>query len=46
MASGQVLADLVLVDVEGGHELDVADVVAAQVDVHEPRHGSRFARFS
>ena len=33
---GQVLADLVLVDVEGGHELDVADVVAAEVDVHQP----------
>jgi hypothetical protein len=32
---GQVLADLVAVDVEGRHELDVADVVAAQVDVHE-----------
>src|SRR5207247_6064810 len=34
----QVLADLVAVDVEGGHELDVADVVATQVDVHEARH--------
>ena len=34
---GQVLADLVLVDVERGHELDVADVVAAQVDVHQAR---------
>ena len=34
---GQVLADLVLVDVEGRHELDVADVVAAEVDVHQPR---------
>ena len=34
---GQVLADLVLVDVEGGHELDVADVVAAELDVHEAR---------
>src|SRR4029077_298989 len=33
---GQVLADLVLVDVERGHELDVADVVAAAVDVHPP----------
>ena len=32
---GQVLADLVLVDVEGGHELDVADVVAAELDVHQ-----------
>ena len=38
---GQVLADLVLVDVEGGHELDVADVVAAQVDVHQARARSR-----
>ena len=32
---GQVLADLVGVDVEGGGELDVADVVAAEVDVHQ-----------
>jgi hypothetical protein len=35
---GQVLADLVRVDVEGGRELDVAHVVAAQVHVHEARH--------
>ena len=35
---GQVLADLVLVDVEGGDEIDVADVVAAQVDVHQTRY--------
>ena len=34
---GQVLADLVLVDVEGGHELDVLDVIAAEVDVHQAR---------
>ena len=33
---GQVLADLVLVDVEGRDELDVPDVVAAQADVHQP----------
>ena len=32
----EVLADLVPVDVEGGHELDVANVVAAQVDMHQP----------
>ena len=31
----EVLADLVGVDVERGAELDVADVVAAEVDVHE-----------
>ncbi len=34
---GEVLADLLLVDVERGGELDVADVVAAEVDVHEAR---------
>ena len=34
---GEVLADLVRVDVERGGELDVADVVAAEVDVHEAR---------
>src|SRR5207249_5033784 len=41
----KVGADLVPVDVEGSHELDVADVVAAQVDVHEAWHevlGRRF----
>src|SRR5665213_642158 len=31
----EVLADLRLVDVEGGRELDVAHVVAAEVDVHQ-----------
>ena len=35
---GEVLADLALDDVEGGGELDVRDVVAAEVDVHEPGH--------
>ena len=34
---GEVLADLVARDVEGGGELDVADVVAAEVDVHQAR---------
>ena len=32
---GEVLADLVRGDVERGRELDVADVVAAEVDVHQ-----------
>ena len=32
---GEVFADLALDDVEGGGELDVGDVVAAEVDVHE-----------
>ena len=36
---GQILADLVGVDVEGGAELDVAHVVAAEVDVHQAGHG-------
>ena len=35
---GEVLADLLGVDVEGGDELDVADVVAAEVDVHQAGH--------
>ena len=36
---GEVLADLLGVDVERGRELDVADVVAAEVDVHEAGDG-------
>ena len=32
---GEVLADLALDDVERRDELDVADVVAAEVDVHQ-----------
>src|SRR2546430_7144585 len=36
--SAQVLADLLAVDVEGGGELDVAHVVAAEVHVHQARH--------
>jgi hypothetical protein len=36
MASGEVLADLLGVDVERGDELDVADVVRAELDVHQP----------
>ena len=35
---GGVEADLLGVDVEGGHELDVADVVAAELDVHQAGH--------
>ena len=35
---GEVLADLLDVDVEGGDELDVADVVAAEIDVHQAGH--------
>ena len=38
----QVEPHLVLVDVERGHELDVLDVVAAELDVHETRN--RFLR--
>jgi hypothetical protein len=36
---GEVLADLVGVDVEGGAELDVGDVVAAEVHVHQAGDG-------
>src|SRR3990172_5317970 len=34
----QVLAHLVHVDLEGRREVDVAWVITAEVDVHEPRH--------
>ncbi len=34
---GEVLADLLRIDVEGRRELDVADVVPAEVDVHQAR---------
>ena len=33
----EVLADLVPVDVERRNEVDVANVIAAEVDVHDPR---------
>src|SRR5690348_1822303 len=32
----QVLADLVLVDVERRRKLDVVDVIATEIDVHQP----------
>jgi hypothetical protein len=41
---GEVLADLLRVDVEGGDELDVGDVVGAEADVHQPGHGRRLVR--
>jgi hypothetical protein len=34
---GEILSNLFLVDVERGGELDIADVVSAQIDVHQPR---------
>jgi catechol 2,3-dioxygenase len=36
--SREVAADLAGIDVEGSHELDVADVIAAEVDVHQAGH--------
>ena len=38
---GQVAADLLGVDVERGDELDVADVVVAELDVHQARDPRR-----
>ena len=35
----EVLADLLVVDVERGDELHVGDVVVTELDVHEARHG-------
>ena len=36
---GDVLADLLRVDVERGDDLDVADVVPAEIDVHQAGNG-------
>ena len=35
----EVAPDLLGVDVEGRRELDVPHVIAAEIDVHQPRHG-------
>jgi hypothetical protein len=32
---GEILADLLLVDIDRGDELDVLDVIAAEIDVHQ-----------
>ncbi len=36
---GDVQPHLGRADVERGRDLDIADVVAAEIDVHQPRHG-------
>ena len=41
---GEVAADLLRVDVECGDERDVADVVPAEVDVHQPGNPGRRVR--
>ncbi len=38
---GQVETDLLGVDVEGGDELHVGDVVVTELDVHQAGHGAR-----
>jgi hypothetical protein len=38
----EVFADFVFVDFEGCYEVDVADVVAAEVYVHQAGHGGVF----
>ena len=35
---GDVLANLVFVHIEGGHDLDVPDVIAAEDGVHDARN--------
>jgi hypothetical protein len=36
---GKVFADLVLIDIDSGHKLDIINMIAAQVDMHEPGDG-------
>ncbi|MBA7644815.1 hypothetical protein ES703_52562 [subsurface metagenome] len=40
----QVFAHLVLVNIKSSHEIDVADVVSPEVNVHQP--GYKFGLFS
>ena len=42
---GDVPAYLRLVDVEGGGELDIADMIAAELHIHQPRNRHVAARF-
>src|SRR5574337_1166951 len=39
----QVFANLVFVNIEGGDKFNVSDVIAAQIDVHQPRDKLVFA---
>ena len=38
----QILAHFGFIDIEGGGEFDVTDVITAQIDVHQPGHGFPF----
>ena len=39
---GEVFADFVFVNFEGGDEVDVADMIAAIIDMHQTRHSGVF----
>jgi hypothetical protein len=36
--SGQILAHLVLINIKGSHEIDIADMIAAKIDMHKSGH--------
>ena len=42
---GEVFAHLILINIKGGDEVDIANVVTAQVNVHYPRHELVFFSF-
>ena len=41
---GEVVPDLALGDVEGGDKLDIGDVIAAEVEMHDPGDRGRAGR--
>ena len=40
----QVLADLYLTNIKGGHKINIAYTVSPQVNMHQPRHKFAFFR--
>jgi hypothetical protein len=36
--SGQVLTYLVLINIEGSHEINIADMIPAEIDMHKSRY--------
>jgi hypothetical protein len=42
----QVIAYLVLIDIEGGDEIDIAHMISAQINMHKTGHKFRFLRLT
>ncbi|MBA7582593.1 hypothetical protein ES708_24525 [subsurface metagenome] len=40
---GYILANLVLINIKGSHEIDITDMIPAEINVHQP--GNKFVIF-